>query len=722
MRVTVGRFLVSLGVFAGLTVSAGEAPRVEIRLVPEDAAALKRLPERVAAVHRQNPAAVADVLFSNGDYTVPVSGLSFANTEGPIALRAAPDARVRLFGSASVANWTRTNFNGRSVWTADASHVPFKTRPSLFFCGGRTMIMARTPDFDPSNPYAGGWRYAAGKRIGMYSEVPGETKTVLKVKDEDWRDLADFTEGRIFTFPRYNWQSSVSPVTNAVAADRSLHVSKPFFFASRPGDRYYLTGYREDLTSPGEWYFDWTARRAYFIPPEGVDDPNGLPCGFAQNHPVFSFYNVRDVAIEGLELLNATAGVRLEKASRVRVVGCRIHDLGYYEGSGVDGVASCTDCSVEDCDIWNTGSHGVYLRAPAMPGLTRCGNRVANCYIHHTGWVNKHGVGVMVSGQGATVEHNLIHDTPRNAIFHGGRLNVIRFNRVRHTNLEMEDTGAIYGGGWCGLQGTRIECNWVSDSIGFGRESDGTFRHFHTAHGIYLDDGSGDAVVAGNIVERSTTAMHLHCHRYGTITNNLFISNGPEKQFNMSGWLAESNGIFTLEYQPRDLRSYRRVVGANPALTNFASLAVEPSGSNASLPDGCVMRGNRIQGNVFCYPDRPKSQATRVRYFNAEHNMFSRNVYWAGTNAVTFGMSWDKTLSLAAWRKLGEDTDSLVADPLIADPAHGDYTLAPDSPALRLGFVQIPFREIGLRPSAWRTRLPVAEVEGVREHPEWLRR
>ena len=530
-------FAFAMLVLGGLSACAADAPRVEICLTPGDAVALKRLPERVAAVHRKNPAAVADVLFSEGDYTVPVGGLSFANTKGPIVLRAEPNAKVRLFGSASVDNWTRTNFNGRSVWTADASHVPFKARPSLFFCGGRTMIMARTPDFDPSNPYAGGWRYAVGKRIGMYREVPGETKTVLKIKDEDWRDLADFTEGRVFTFPRYNWQSSVSPVTNAVVADRSLHVSQPFFFASRPGDRYYLAGYREDLTSPGEWYFDWTARRAYFIPPEGMDDPNGLPCGSALSHPVFAFYNVCDVTIKGLEL---------------------------------------------------------------------------------------------------------------------------------------------------------------------------------------LDDGSGDAVVSGNIVERSTTAMHLHCHRYGTITNNLFISNGPEKQFNMSGWLAESNGVFMLEYQPRDLKTYRRVVGANPALTNFASLAVEPSGCDAALPDGCVMRGNLIRGNIFYYPDRPKSQAARVRYFNAEHNTFSRNVYWAGTNAVTYGMSWDKTLSLNAWRKLGEDVDSVVADPLIADPSHGDFTLAPDSPALRLGFVQIPFREIGLRPSAWRTRLPVAEAEGVREHPEWL--
>jgi hypothetical protein len=73
-----------------------------------------------------------------------------------------------------------------------------------------------------------------------------------------------------------------------------------------------------------------------------------------------------------------------------------------------------------------------------------------------------------------------------------------------------------------------------------------------------------------------------------------------------------------------------------------------------------------------------------------------------------------------AWQMAGADTHSVVADPLFADAAHGDFTLKPDSPALTLGFEPIPFREIGLFQDDARATWPVREAEGAREHPEWL--
>jgi len=50
----------------------------------------------------------------------------------------------------------------------------------------------------------------------------------------------------------------------------------------------------------------------------------------------------------------------------------------------------------------------------------------------------------------------------------------------------------------------------------------------------------------------------------------------------------------------------------------------------------------------------------------------------------------------AAWRAEGHEPDGLVADPLLADPARGDFSLRPGSPALSVGFV--PF--VGPEPSS----------------------
>ena len=60
----------------------------------------------------------------------------------------------------------------------------------------------------------------------------------------------------------------------------------------------------------------------------------------------------------------------------------------------------------------------------------------------------------------------------------------------------------------------------------------------------------------------------------------------------------------------------------------------------------------------------------------------AHNLYWNAAGVrVRFG-----TKNLGEWQKHGQDKNSLIADPLFADPAGGDYTLRPGSPAARIGF------------------------------------
>ena len=53
--------------------------------------------------------------------------------------------------------------------------------------------------------------------------------------------------------------------------------------------------------------------------------------------------------------------------------------------------------------------------------------------------------------------------------------------------------------------------------------------------------------------------------------------------------------------------------------------------------------------------------------------------------------------SYAAWLALGYEQNSLVADPLFVDPLNHNYTLLPESPALKLGFKSIDLSTVGLR-------------------------
>ncbi|MCU0872747.1 MAG: hypothetical protein MUE50_10425, partial [Pirellulaceae bacterium] len=73
-----------------------------------------------------------------------------------------------------------------------------------------------------------------------------------------------------------------------------------------------------------------------------------------------------------------------------------------------------------------------------------------------------------------------------------------------------------------------------------------------------------------------------------------------------------------------------------------------------------------------------------------------------------------------AWQMAGADTHSVVADPLFVAPEHGDFTLQPESPALKLGFQPIPFRDIGPYQDDARATWPIRDAEGARENPQWF--
>ena len=58
---------------------------------------------------------------------------------------------------------------------------------------------------------------------------------------------------------------------------------------------------------------------------------------------------------------------------------------------------------------------------------------------------------------------------------------------------------------------------------------------------------------------------------------------------------------------------------------------------------------------------------------------------------------YNNDTSLQEWQRAGFDVHSMVTNPLFVNSEEDDYRLTPNSPALEMGFQQIPFDQIGIR-------------------------
>jgi parallel beta-helix repeat protein len=607
---------------------------------------LEKARDLARSARKAKPDEPIQILLHPGIYTVRNTVAFTEDDSGtesaPLTIKAwkdpqGPNDWPTLVGGVVVSGWKQSDFGnktlastGGQVFEADLKPLGIDRQFRQIYLDGTRQIWARYPNCDPALPYSGGWAYVDGQRLPMYTDIEGERTDAVVIRNKDQRNWLCPTDGEVCIFPRYNWWNRIEKIQQFDPATRTITLARKMPYAARPEDRYAVFGMREELDAPGEWYQDVEGQKLYFFPSRSLEQAVvTVPTVDA----ILSFQNASHIVVRGLEFTCAEAGaVRLSDCEQIVLEKSLVHDLGYFSGAGVT-IRGGRNCTVRGCDLWNLGGHGVEVYAGDKVNMQKCNHVVDNCYIHHVGQFNRHGIGLMLSGCGVVLSHNLMHDMPRCGVFYGGVLNTLEFNRIRHCNLEMEDTGCTYGGGWTGGW-TTIRYNHCTDSIGFNNHG----QFFVFAWGIYLDESGCGFDVYGNVVERCQVgAMHLHNARENHIYNNIFAENAcsdpnPERfgtthQISLQGWTDDPNGKFLADREPKMLKSYNELV-QNPAWKKMRGMAVPPK--ETILPDGTVMRGNRIERNIFYYPRQPKSRYVRVSNCNLEANVFDDNTIWNG--------------------------------------------------------------------------------------------
>jgi parallel beta-helix repeat protein len=281
-------------------------------------------------------------------------------------------------------------------------------------------------------------------------------------------------------------------------------------------------------------------------------------------------------------------------------------------------------------------------------------NTITRNHIHHCGAIRKYVSGVhldsrpesLAKSPGNAVSHNLIHDMPRLGIFafrHQGG-NVFEYNHIHNVMLESDDGGGIHiCTGNMAVAQSVLRNNVIHDVFGPRFDEMGNFSRKY-GFGLYLDGATSNCLLTNNIVYRTSWGtVFLHGGKNNIVENNVLMDDAVQQ-------------ILISNYTKK-------------------------------------MSGNKIRRNIICHTG-PEAKTFTLKNFTDETLAESDyNLFWAEGRPITI----DPIGLLGEWQKKGFDTHSLVAAPLFADPAKGGYSLRPKSPALRLGFVPIDARNLGVR-------------------------
>ena len=585
----------------------------------------------------------------------------------PIAYRAADGARPVLSGGRAITGFQRGE---GALWVADIPDaVGGKWQFRQLFVNGRRARRARTPNE--------GYLHVEGlveKPDPKKPETWEQPVDRFRFKAGDlhaWKDLNDV---EIVVF--HSWNTSRERIAAVDEKDRvvrlaGMPVSR--LMAWDPQQRYYVENTRDALDSPGEWYLDRQSGKLYYWPLAGEDMTEAevvAPVlqelvrfdGKPDNGAFVDYIHLEGLAFQHADWTLPAAGygdpqaavtvpavVWASGARHCTIERCEIAHVGTY---GVWLSRGCKENRIVQNHIHDLGAGGVRVgesyRAPSDVAESS-GNLVSSNYLHDGGHVYAGAVGLWVAQSSEnTISHNEIHSFDYSGMSIGWNWDYTP-NRTHHNRIEynhihhvvrgvLSDAGGIYTLG--PQPGTVIRNNLLHDIFPY-------LGNPAMAWGIYFDAGSSQMLVENNIVYHTLTGGIMGTAAPGNVVRN--------NVFALSAWQA----------------AWRwNLPNKNPPTLFERNIFY------------------LTQGDLFQL-DGGQSDVTPT---------WDHNLYWRtdGQPLLLYGEEF------ADWQAKGMDRHGLVADPQFVDPTHGDFSLKPGSPALKLGFQPIDTSRIGLQgPAEW---------------------
>lgn len=547
----------------------------------------------------------------------------------------------RLIGGVKIKNWRQDTFNG----------IP---------CRSAMVENHRFTDLWVDGKRADATRYPKeGEIAALQTEKNLETKSKNLFASSKWivADLANVKGIEDATIHYYHyWIDEHSPVESYDPATGKLVMKYASRFmintdlTSAAGMQFYLTNIPSTFGAENEWYLDHQSGTVYYC--------GEVSEAFAPTLTNLITVTADHVRLRDLEILCSRGDYQ---SNRVLINGRWVPSATEAFGSDIQSVcwapAAVTFCNakngaIEGCTLHHLGLHAIELQ-------TSCTNiRIENNRIQDIG-----AGGIKIFGGAAEEDPALAtaHCTIRsNEIACCGRRYAagcgilanhtsyleISENHIHHLDYTGVSVGWVWGYAPSSTFANRICRNHIHH-IGMGRLSDmggiyllgrqpGTvvsenrIHHVTSANyggwGIYTDEGSSYITVENNVVYcTKEPAFHQHYGSYNVVRNNIFAS--------------ANGGVQITRYEDHPTV----LLEQNIILTDHAP-AYHLNEGIQSLQSSC-------------------------------------NLFWDRSSPVQM-----VDQSIEKLEKSGKDAGSIVADPLFRNAEEYDFTLRPDSPALKLGF------------------------------------
>lgn len=449
----------------------------------------------------------------------------------------------------------------------------------------------------------------------------------------------------------------------------------------------FVENIKEELDVPGEWYYDRSESKLYYMPLPEIDLDEAKVEIVRLKH-LIEFNGTKENPVRGIHLqgltFKHTARTFMENKEQLLRSDWTMYRGGAIVFNGAE------ECSVENCEfdhlggntifvnnynryltvrgcyIHHSGANGiVFVGDPDMvrSPLFRYGNQnyetmdmtpgplgdnypqdcwVDDCLITMTGRDEKQTAPVQISmSQRIRVSHCSIYDVPRAGIninegTFGGH--VIEFCDVFNTVLETGDHGSFNS--WGRDRFWTPDVVTISDQVALHPDMQYwdvlepnvlRYNRWCCDHGwdVDLDDGSSFYRIYCNLLLNGGLKMREGYDRVAT--NNIILNNSLHPHV----WVRNSDDVFK---------------------HNIVFTAYQPAVMNSALGESDRW-GKELDYNLFA-----TGQAAMRKF--AAH---------------------------------GADAHSVSADPLFVNPGQGDFRVRPESPAFKIGFRNFDMTDFGVK-------------------------